>query len=296
MDNFNEILFFVVSIIATFISSNSSFKPLHKSLIIAGCLTLAFLILLWKNNGIVDLTILFSGLLFLTLTICIYYFTAKSDLRSRKKINQEIINFTKLADTKQEIRLFGGDLNFFGNVIDNSILNNEQFLQLKEMDFHKIRVLCIQPNNEEDKLRLGFLQHEFGNKIQIKFFNDLECKNCTLTIQKENKCNKRTINEEENKKYMSDNANNLPYRNNPCYCPDPSIRGRIITKSNNNANSLSVVIKFKAGEKYIFKQYNSEDKECNLYLLLWSVWWGKCKEDKNILKVCMNEYKALLRV
>ncbi len=286
LDNFNEILLFVVSIVATFVSANSNLKPLQKSLIMIACFVTVVLILLWRNQGNIDSSLIFYGLSFIVLAICIYFFTTKSDLHSRKKIDKKIINFTKLADPKREIKLFGGDLDFLGNVEDGTILRNKQYLQLKDMDFRKIRILCFEPKTDNDKLRIGCLLKTFNNNVQIKFFEDSNCLNCTEEIKNRNNCSSLGITQKNKNTFHKKS----PYSNSPCNNPDLLIRGRII-ENGNGAESISITITYESKKKYILKRYNNKDKECDLYFLLWSVWWEKCKGHSNIQTECRKKYE-----
>lgn len=286
MDSFNEILLFVVSVIATFVSANTHFKPLQKSLIMIGCFVLVILILLWKNQGEINNSIIFYGLVFLALSIAIYFFMAKSDLYSRRKIDKKVINLTKLADPKREIKLFGGDLDFLGNVDDNTIFKNKQYQQLKEMNFRKIRILCFEPTNDSDKLRIGCLLETFKNNIQIKFFEDSNCMNCPEEIKSRNNCSSLKVKPTQRHAFHKQS----PYSRNPCNNPDLLIRGRII-ENGNGAESISITITYESKKKYILKQYCNKDKECDLYFLLWCVWWEKCEKHSDIQDECKKRYK-----
>jgi hypothetical protein len=289
MGNFNEILFCVVSVIATFVSANTNLKPFYKSLIMVGCFGVVFFILLWKNQGEIDYSIIVCGLIFLILAIAIYFFTEKSDLHSRKKIDKKIINFTKLADPKREIKLFGGDLDFLGDIEDNTIFKNKQYQQLKNMDFRKIRILCFEPKNDKDKLRIGCLLDTFNNNIQIKFFEDSNCMNCTDEIKNKNHCSSLDFKVNDKNTFHK----RSPYSNHPCNNPDLLIRGRII-ENGSGAEYISITITYESKRKYIFKMYSNQNKEFDLYFLLWNVWWEKCKEYSNIQVECKKKYKDWL--
>jgi len=284
--SFKEFLFFVGSVIATFVSANNNLKPLHKTGIIAIFFVAALIYPLLKNN-VLSTSFIIYGILFVIFSFFIYYISAKSDFRNRKRIDKEIINFTKQADTKKEIDMFGGDLDFFGDVDDDSIQKNEQYKQLVNLKFRKIKILCLKPSTSKDELRIGFLPKNFGNNIKIKFFDELNCENCPEEVRKTNDCSVENIKNTDKKQFHR----KQPFCKNPCNNPDLSIRGRIITKSSNAADSVSVTIKYESGKKYIFKKYNSEDKECSLYLMLWEVWWNKCSEYLNIQNKCREEYE-----
>lgn len=80
-----------------------------------------------------------------------------------------IINeFTSNAD-KNEIKLFGGDLNFFGNSPSEMDLNL-QFIHLKSLNFNRIAILCEEPNDISKKIRYGKIYSELRN-VELKFYN-----------------------------------------------------------------------------------------------------------------------------
>jgi len=80
-----------------------------------------------------------------------------------------IINsFTSLSD-KSEIKLFGGDLDFFGNApVDMD--QNRQYGYLKSLKFRKISIICEEPRNPLTKIRYGKILHEM-NCVELKFYN-----------------------------------------------------------------------------------------------------------------------------
>ena len=80
-----------------------------------------------------------------------------------------IVNkFTKSAD-KNEIRLFAGDLNFFGN-FPREMDNNAQYTCLRSEGFKRVSILCSEPKQPEDKLRYGKILYDFP-AASIKFYN-----------------------------------------------------------------------------------------------------------------------------
>ena len=65
-----------------------------------------------------------------------------------------IVNkFTDDAD-RTEIKLFGGDLNFFGEAPDK-IEENNQYTHLRKKRFNRILILCEKPSNNSQKMRYG---------------------------------------------------------------------------------------------------------------------------------------------
>ncbi len=83
-----------------------------------------------------------------------------------------IINkFTSLAD-RSEIRLFGGDLNFFGNA-PSEMDGNTQYNYLKSLDFKKTLILCEEPRNSATKIRYGKICSELKG-VELRFYRPEE--------------------------------------------------------------------------------------------------------------------------
>lgn len=86
------------------------------------------------------------------------------------KLVPRVINFTENAKS-DEIRLWGGDLNFFGaSVIEMEA--NEQYKQLKNKKFDKILILCKKPKNNELKKCYGKIINDFKDAVEFKFYNE----------------------------------------------------------------------------------------------------------------------------
>jgi len=83
-----------------------------------------------------------------------------------------IINrFTTIAD-RTEIRLFGGDLNFFGNS-EVQMNNNAQYTALRGSTFARISILCEEPQNADTRTRYGKILNELPG-IELRFYNPEE--------------------------------------------------------------------------------------------------------------------------
>jgi hypothetical protein len=95
-----------------------------------------------------------------------------SDIIDTKKIKPKVIKFTQNAKGN-EIYLLGGDLNFFGDEIEN-MDNDEQYKQLKQKNFDKILILCKKPAQEDKILcqRYGKILRDFAAKVELRFYND----------------------------------------------------------------------------------------------------------------------------
>jgi hypothetical protein len=118
----------------------------------------------------------FVGLLLaLIFGIALLYFTYNYLItKSIYKIAElaPIINeFSKQAD-KDEIRLFGGDLNFFGNTPQEMELNI-QYSFLKSQAYSKVSILCEVPNDSIKKIRYGKIYNDIPN-AELKFYKPQE--------------------------------------------------------------------------------------------------------------------------
>lgn len=97
-----------------------------------------------------------------------------------------IINsFTSKGD-KKEIKLFGGDLNFFGNSVIE-IDGNNQYNHLKAQHFKRILILCEAPKKSlETKIRYGKILTDMPN-TELRFYNpdraDLKVRGRIIEIQ-----------------------------------------------------------------------------------------------------------------
>lgn len=79
-----------------------------------------------------------------------------------------IVNgFTSNAD-KNEIKLFGGDLNFFGNS-PADIDINKQYTHLRGLAFKKISILCEAPTSQIQRIRYGKILSEMPG-TELKFY------------------------------------------------------------------------------------------------------------------------------
>lgn len=286
-----EIVFFAVSVFASFVSSNNSYRPLKKTIIMSCFFAATVGVLLYsKDIGSEYIrTYVVFGVSILASSYVVYLFTARPDCRSRRGVEKDIISFTRSADTKQPIKMFGGDVDFFGNVTDGSIYKNSQFVQLENQKFRRICILCLRPVNDEDKLRIGCLLDRFNDAIDIKFFDDVSCEKCEQSYKDSVECLCRSVEGKGKGKKFHECT---PFNKDPCVNPDLSIRGRILTSSESSSEAVIIIVKSKPGKEYIRKIYKSTDKECNLYRTLWNVWWTKCREDRKLRDDCLDMFKG----
>ncbi len=233
----------------------------------------------------------------------------KKEEVSRQKIGKLIVNFTETADKNMPICIFGGDLNFFGNYIpprkkigrklplNDDIETNEQFTQILKKGFREIKILGVKPYADTDddvatRIRIGYIVTILGEKVRIKFFENHLCKDC----EKFNECISCSCNNCEQKdicnKAQRDCDKLKKYCQNFCYNPDTTLRGRIVTNNDSKSNCVAIATTKESGKKYILREYSAVAKECQLYQVIWEVWWSKCDFDDAFIEQCKKEYEA----
>lgn len=231
------------------------------------------------------------------------------------------MDLTENADAKSPICIFGGDLDFFGNVkkqeqtnikwsskikhffapdYNSNIETNKQMQQIINKDFKKVQILCSKPSFDDPEdtnmtkmiLRYGYIAKKLGKKVTFKFVQDddstldlniYNCINCTY----ENKCKKPG-----SKKclQLEDLAKKFAYN------PDTKLRGRIIVRPDTKAKDIILTTTIKCKEKYMIREYGLSNKkykyklDWQLYDIIWNVWWERCSEDKILIKKCVDEY------
>lgn len=115
------------------------------------------------------LIVLFTTGIFLI--IFTYKFLDRKYIYKTSELDPIVNSFTTTADTT-EIKLFGGDLNFFGNSPTDMDLNN-QYNHLKSIAFKKISILCEMPVDISTKVRYGKILHDMKN-VELRFYNPNE--------------------------------------------------------------------------------------------------------------------------
>ena len=142
------------------------------------------------------------------------------------------------------------------------------------------------------RIRIGYIVSKLGSKVHIKFFKNNLCKdftklseciacNCNNCTQKD-VCNKSQRNCDKLKKYCK----------NFCYNPDTTLRGRIVTNKDSQSPCVAIATTKESGKKYILREYSAVAKECQLYQVIWEVWWSKCEYDCDFIEQCKEEYEA----
>lgn len=319
-----EIVKFLVSI-PVFFSENNNFIMTISTMIVgivAGWLpTLKKLCQITLTVIIAIIFNVIVGLCYQSLSVIILAFVLsvawcllsllvfKKEEISRRKIGKLIVNFTETADKDMPICIFGGDLNFFGNYIpprkknekhhalNDDIETNEQFTQISRKGFREIKILGVKPyadtqNDADTRIRIGYIVSELGKKVQIKFFENNLCKDCEKfnecvacncgNCKQKGNCEKKQMDCEKLKKFCQ----------NFCYNPDTTLRGRIVTNKDSHSNCVAIATTKESGKKYILREYSAVAKECQLYQVIWEVWWSKCESDDTFIKQCQQEYEA----
>jgi hypothetical protein len=132
-------------------------------------------------------------------------------LLNKNDIDKKYIKFTAQAKAEGTIRCFSRNLSYLGNIIEpNKCKNNNvdsyrnimlskdnqicktsnkdcknicglscamvcrQFTQLQEIknNIEKLEILCVEPNDKYSKALLGKLVYSFGDKFEIRFYNE----------------------------------------------------------------------------------------------------------------------------
>lgn len=143
----------------------------------------------------------------------ILLFTRRSldvkNIYDSKDLDPIINKFTEVAD-KNEIRLFGGDLNFFGEAT-SQMDENPQYTKLRSLKFKKVNIICETPSDNYTRIRYGKILSEIPN-VELGFYNpdkaDLRVRGRILKVNGVNKI--LMFSKIESKKYkalQTDTAN-----------------------------------------------------------------------------------------
>jgi hypothetical protein len=93
----------------------------------------------------------------------------KDDIYDTAQLDPIVNEFTSNAD-KTNIRLFGGDLNFFGRG-PVEMRDNAQYKCLLNEEFRSIHVLCECPCDNQTRIRYTQILKDFSERIQLKFYH-----------------------------------------------------------------------------------------------------------------------------
>ncbi len=280
-------------------------RPYHITLTVTVAIVFDVIVgLCYQSLGIIILAVILS-VVWCLLSLLVF----KREEVSRRKIGKLIVDFTETADKDMPICIFGGDLNFFGNYIpprkkneehyssNEDIETNEQFTQILNKGFREIKILGVKPyaDTKDDvatRIRIGYIVSTLGEKVHIKFFENHLCKDC----KKFSECVACNCNNCEQKgvckKTQKDCEKLKKFCQNFCYNPDTTLRGRIVTNKDSHSNCVAIATTKESGKKYILREYSAVAKECQLYQVIWEVWWSKCESDDAFIEQCKKEYEA----
>jgi len=88
---------------------------------------------------------------------------------STKRLNKMINSVTDIAD-RNDIKLLGGDLNFFGGTPEK-MEQNIQYSCLRNKKFQKILILCEKPKGNKTKICYGKILTDFKDEVELKFYD-----------------------------------------------------------------------------------------------------------------------------
>jgi uncharacterized membrane protein YeaQ/YmgE (transglycosylase-associated protein family) len=95
-------------------------------------------------------------------------FLLVKDTFSTPELDPIVNTFTSNADSS-DIKLFGGDLNFFGEN-PSQIDRNKQYTHLRSLGFRRVLILCETPANSTQKIRYGKILSELQGS-ELRFYN-----------------------------------------------------------------------------------------------------------------------------
>lgn len=111
------------------------------------------------------------SLLALLSSIALALFTKKylvhKSIYKVEELDPIINDFTSMAD-RSDIKLFGGDLNFFGNT-PSQMDTNSQYNHLKSTRFNSVYILCEVPDDSITQIRYGKLFNEIPN-LKMRYY------------------------------------------------------------------------------------------------------------------------------
>lgn len=157
-------------------------------------LTVAALIIYWKDLVEPNWFFVVVAAIAVTSSALMLFITWKyltvedtpvvKEVFSTDELNSIVNDWTSNAD-KQEIKLFGGDLNFFGEG-PNQMDSNIQYVHLRGLRFKKILILCEEPSDPSTRIRYGKILYDM-NSTELRFYKppkaDLKIRGRIITVQ-----------------------------------------------------------------------------------------------------------------
>jgi hypothetical protein len=119
----------------------------------------------WKTEEIIMMVlVVVAGAFIIWIT---RIFLEIKNVFSIAELNPIINRFTKLGD-RNNIKLFGGDLNFFGNSTPE-IDQNSQYMELRALNFNRVQILCEEPQSQHTKMRYGKILTDIAH-VELRFY------------------------------------------------------------------------------------------------------------------------------
>lgn len=145
---------------------------LHYSFyVISGLLFLSAITAIFISSSTSVTVIIVSFVASIGLAAATRFLLVVKDTYTSKELDPIVNNWTSSAD-KNEIKLFGGDLDFFGK--EPSLMDsNSQYSHLRSQAFNKVSILCEAPNDSMKKIRYGKILVDMPNS-ELRFYNPKE--------------------------------------------------------------------------------------------------------------------------
>lgn len=168
------------SILQSRILASSNSDKLHNYfnifsiLLIVGALALIFFYSdeLLNNSGEVKYFEVIILALSIIMGVSLLYFTKRylflKNIFKTTELDPIVNDFTSNAD-KNQVKLFGGDLNFFGEYPEQMDLN-KQYTHLKALKFKKVLIICEVPEQRIQKVRYGKILSEIQG-AELRFYH-----------------------------------------------------------------------------------------------------------------------------
>jgi len=270
-------------------TDNLQYRKIFLGILLFLCAIVVFISLNISHNGSAQIIV---GLFIIGyLIFAIIGFDKLSTTTGKRTMNKQIHRYTELAASNTTVRIWGGDINFFGECTSKTddIKTNASYLQLKKLAKErklKIQILCKKPEDNNYKLRIGFLVKNLPN-VEFAFYKN-KTTVCSLCEFQEHCTSCTTHITQICCPLLQD------------YCPDLRFRGRIITQ-NNDADYVFVVNWIARNRVYEkIKIYKPNSRECNFYIKLWNFLWEKANNyggsNQSIINECLNSYNQLEKI
>lgn len=123
---------------------------------------------IWQPNIYAVIVLSFTVVSSVLLTWLTKKYMVIKNIYKSKELDPIVNDFTNNAD-KHNIRLFGGDLDFFGKN-PGEMDQHPQYISLKSMGFRQIEILCAEPSKNADKIRYGKIIHDMP-EVELRFYH-----------------------------------------------------------------------------------------------------------------------------